>query len=198
MKLKEVTYQVGSKRSEKKTWNYNPQPIDLTRVVYLRAELYDHAPNLNAVYEPKRYRTALNLYYNKPTNLDQVKDPTFRLWSWMSNYHTYRNNKYKPEGDPHQSWYENTIDKAKELNANYSSDSVVTHGCLGCVKNHESNNGGYGPHNQPRYTVDALHSLDNSEIAIMQLHIEDYNFDIDLKNVVCNNKVRVFSQEFEV
>ncbi len=203
MKLKQVTSHVGSQKATGKTWSYNPQPIDTNKVVYVRAEVYDNSPDSNAVFEPKRYRSAINFYYKQPQSLDDIKEPTYRVWSWMSDYSTFRNNKYKPSTDPHYNWYVNAVEQAKELHHGYSSDAVISHGCLGAVKNHNGGNGGYGPHNQPRYTCDVLHSLHDVEMMAMQLHIEDFNFDFQLNNVLQTKtkqgkKIRLFSEEFQV
>ena len=180
MKLKKSNKQVGA---VEKTWHYNPQPIELDKVVYIRGEIFDNAPELNAVFESKRYRAKVNFYYNKPTTLHDIKNPTYSLWSHMSDYHAFRNNKYKPDGDPHKDWYEDIVDKAKEFNQQYSSDAVIMHGCLGCVKNHNQGNGGYGPHNQPRFTVDAMHSKHDADLMMMQLHLEDHHLELELNKV---------------
>ena len=188
-KFNQVASQVGQASSKPK-WDYNEVPIREDDIEYMRVELWDNAPGLAPVHEPKRYRTCLNLYYKKPTDMNQVKKPDHRLWSYMSAFHTFRNNQYKDVSDPHAEWYSNAVTKAKDLNFNYGKDGVVAHGCLGAVKNHTQGNGGYGPHNQPRYTVDMIHVKQHPETPILILHIKDETIEIELRDQPQKNKDR--------
>lgn len=192
---------VKQTKPQKKVWEYNQQPIDLSRVVYLRAEVWDNQPDMNAVQEKKRYKAKVNFYYKTPSSLADIKNPNYSLWGYCSDYHTFRNNRYKDDADPHKDWYESIVDKAKDINTMMNSNAVVMHGCLGTTQTHHSGNG-FGPHNQPRYTVDVLHSLNNAETMGMILHMEEHDIELDLNTVrylgTPNGPVRNFSVEGEM
>ena len=191
--------QIKQPKPQNKVWEYNQQPIDLNRVVHLKAEVWDHEPEMNAVQEKKRYKAKVKFYYKTP--VDYKDQPTYTLWGYLSDYHTFRNNKYKDDADPHKSWYETAVDKAKDLNTMMNSSAVVGHGCLGTTQTHQSGNG-FGPHNQPRYTVDVLHSLNNAETMGMVLHMEEHDVELDLDQVryvkTPSGQVRIFGADVEM
>tara|TARA_R110000764_G_scaffold52356_1_gene114191 strand:- start:1224 stop:1820 length:597 start_codon:yes stop_codon:yes gene_type:complete len=179
--LTQASSQVGQASSKPK-WAYNEVKIREDDIEYIRVELWDNAPGNKPIYEPKRLRAAVNFYYNTPTNMEEIKKPDLRLWGWMGNYHTFRNNQYKDSNDPHAEWYKENALKAKDLNHEYGADNVITHGNLGAVQNHGGSAGGYGPHNQPRYTIDAIQNKEKSDFVVVQLHIKDKTFEVELRN----------------
>jgi len=178
--------------STDKNWEYALTQIDTTKITQLRVALYDNAPKLNHFFEKSRYRAELQLWTDKPHN----GESNYKLFSYMSNFKSFKNNQWKASNDAHKDWYTREVDRAKNLAQEYSADATVAHCCLSMNKLHSGhNNGSFGQYNMPRY---ALHMLGIKDKIVCQLSIEEHQFEMCLDKTsdkVANAKLYYYVSE---
>ena len=178
--------------STDKNWEYALTQIDTTKITQLRVALYDNAPKLNHFFEKSRYRAEVQLWTDKPHNAES----NYKLFSYMSNFKSFKNNQWKASNDQHKDWYVREVGRAKVLNEEYSADATIGHCCLSMNKLHSGwDNGSFGQYNMPRYSMHMLATEDN---IVCQLSIEDYQFEMCLDKTsdkVANAKLYYYVSE---
>ena len=145
-----------------KDWKYSDLQIDLTQITGLRFAVYDNANDLTPGFEKNRYRGELQIY-----TTDLTKS-TYKLFSYLSNYKTYKNNKWKKDKDQYKDWYVQEVQTAKLLNEEYGGEFAVAHCNLKAKVNHAS--AGFGSYDQAKFSMHMLHSKDQ---MVVQCHIGD-------------------------
>ena len=146
-----------------KDWEYSDLQIDLKEVTGLRFAVYDNSTDLKPLFEKNRYRGELQVY------TDDNSKSTYKLFSYFSNYKTYKNNKWKKDRDQYKEWYSQEVDTAKLLNEEYGGDGAVAHCNLKHKKSHSTS--GYGKYDVPKYAMHMIHG--NSGEMAVQVHIGD-------------------------
>lgn len=197
MKLK-IT-DTTSDRPKASKWEYSQTQIDLTDLRQLRFAIYDNGydPKTDTqrthIFEPKRYRCELQVW------TEESKDCQYKLFNYLGNYKTFRNNKYKDSLDQYGNWYKKDVEFAKELATEFGSDSVVTHACLGLPKHHAGRtDGSFGFYTMPQWT---MHMLINPYICNVWLHIEDQEVKLELENTsvsTAGNGAKLYYRKVDV
>ena len=157
-----------------KDWDYSLAQIKTTDITQIRLAVYDNFYEQPHLFEKSRYRGEVQIWTHHPHN----KPCNYKLFSYMSNYKTFKNNKWKSDTDPNRHWYSREVDRARNLNELYGSEATVAHCCLSMNKMHSGRtDGSFGQYNMPQW---AMHMMVTQDVMGVKLDIEEFEFEVEL------------------
>jgi hypothetical protein len=164
-------------------WEYHTTQIDTNDISAIKVTAYDNAPDIKHMYEPNRYKVKCKIWMK---GSDLEKEADHELTNKLTNYKSFRNNKYKT--DKHKDWYINWVDQVKCLIDQNSCTGLAAP--LGMRQGTSPKSNGYM--HVPQWGF----ALFMSDTAIVgQLSIEEHTFDIEFEEEYSHGSTQAYVKE---
>lgn len=183
MKLVETQNQntrLGLKTQE---WEYHTTQIDTDQIQAIKVTAYDNAPDIKHMYEPNRYKVKCKIWLK---GSDLAKEHDHELTNKLTNYKSFRNNRYKT--DQYRDWYVNWVEGVK-----YNLDANSVEGLAAPLGMRQGTGpGSFGYKHVPEWAF-ALYMTDDNTFG--ELYVKQHRFECEWQEEYMHNGTRCYVKE---